>query len=372
MAVSLASLSIGSDDMPLTLATLEADAVELVAARLTADGAMALRTTCSALCLAIGEANWNSIANRAAARIEHQRSSGSVRAVYQMVGPSQEMVAGQAAAGQPQDSRERAAFRQMCSALTQECLDVVSTCFSLVSIECIPSGTAAEPSLVPEFYSKVMPVGQVPDAAAEAAFLALDAALSSLRTTEWWAAFAAEDRRAHGYDSIAAHLERLVPPSGLRAALDAKAPAGGWGTAPVLLRAAATSAQYRAHWHSGSCHSSGRIHLQSLILFNCGGSGHKGGHLAQGLAALSEALQPRSAAERLAWSDRAEAARVAAAEKERREQAALLQRQREQEAKEAAERLAHDKLARECRAAGLAPPKAASSNVDSNGYADWW
>lgn len=138
----------------------------------------------------------------------------------------------QAAAGQPQDSRERAAFRHMCSALTQECLDVVSTCFSLVSIECIPSGTAAEPSLVPEFYSKVMPVGQVPDAEAEAAFLALDAELSSLRTTEWWAAFAAGDRRAHGYDSIAAHLERLVPPSGLRAALDAKAPAGGSGARP--------------------------------------------------------------------------------------------------------------------------------------------
>ena len=56
MSVSLVSLSIGSGDTPLTLATLEADAVELVAARLTADGAMALRTTCSALRLAIGEA----------------------------------------------------------------------------------------------------------------------------------------------------------------------------------------------------------------------------------------------------------------------------------------------------------------------------
>ena len=360
--MSLVSLSIGSDDTPLTLATLEADAVELVAARLTADGAMALRMTCSALRLAIGEATWNSIANRAAARIEHKRSSGIG---YPLGVPSQEMVA----AGQPQDSRERAAFRHMCSALTQECLDVVSACFSLVSVECIPSGTAAEPSLVPEFYSKVMPVGQVPDADAEAAFLALDAALSSLRTTEWWAAFGAGDRRAHGYDSIAAHLERLVPPSGLRAALDAKAPAGGWGKAPLLVRAAATSAQYRAHWHSGSCHSSGRIHLQSLIL---SGGGHKGGHLAHGLAVLTEALQPRSAAERLAWAASAEAARVAAAEKERREQAALLQRQLEQEAKEASERLARDQLARECKAAGLAPPKSASSNVDSDGYADWW
>ena len=38
MSVSLVSLSIGSDDTPLTLATLEADAVELVAARLTAGG----------------------------------------------------------------------------------------------------------------------------------------------------------------------------------------------------------------------------------------------------------------------------------------------------------------------------------------------
>ena len=360
--MSLVSLSIGSDDTPLTLATLEADAVELVAARLTADGAMALRMTCSALRLAIGEATWNSIANRAAARIEHKRSSGIG---YPLGVPSQEMVA----AGQPQDSRKRAAFRHMCSALTQECLDVVSACFSLVSVECIPSGTAAEPSLVPEFYSKVMPVGQVPDADAEAAFLALDAALSSLRTTEWWAAFGAGDRRAHGYDSIAAHLERLVPPSGLRAALDAKAPAGGWGKAPLLVRAAATSAQYRAHWHSGSCHSSGRIHLQSLIL---SGGGHKGGHLAHGLAVLTEALQPRSAAERLAWAASAEAARVAAAEKERREQAALLQRQLEQEAKEASERLARDQLARECKAAGLAPPKSASSNVDSDGYADWW
>ena len=105
MSVSLASLSIGSDDMPLTLATLEADAVELVAARLTADGAMALRTTCSALRLAIGEANWNSIANRAAARIEHQRSSGSVRVGYPLGDPSQEMVAEQAAAGQPGEFR---------------------------------------------------------------------------------------------------------------------------------------------------------------------------------------------------------------------------------------------------------------------------
>ena len=179
--MSLVSLSIGSDDTPLTLATLEADAVELVAARLTAADCLALRMTCSALRLAIGEATWNSIANRAAARIEHQRSSGSVRVGYPLGDPSQEMVAEQAAAGQPQDSRERAAFRHMCSALTQECLDVVSACFSLVSVECIPSGTAAEPSLVPEFYSKVMPVGQVPDAHAEAAFLALDAALSSLR-----------------------------------------------------------------------------------------------------------------------------------------------------------------------------------------------
>ena len=367
--MSLVSLSIGSDDTPLTLATLEADAVELVAARLTAADVLALRMTCSALRLAIGEATWNSIANRAAARIEHKRSSGSVRVGYPLGVPSQAMVAEQAAAGQPQDSRERAAFRHMCSALTQECLDVVSACFSLVSVECIPSGTAAEPSLVPEFYSRVMPVGQVPDADAEAAFLALDAALSSLRTTEWWAAFGAGDRRAHGYDSIAAHLERLVPPSGLRAALDAKAPAGGWGKAPLLVRAAVTSAQYRAHWHSGSCHSSGRIHLQSLIL---SGGGHKGGHLAHGLAALTEALQPRSAAERLAWAASAEAARVAAAEKERREQAALLQRQLEQEAKEASERLARDQLARECKAAGLAPPKSASSNVDSDGYADWW
>ena len=44
----------------------------------------------------------------------------------------------------------------------------------------------------------------------------------------------------------------------------------------------------------------------------------------------------------------------------------------EQEAKEASERLARDQLARECKAAGLAPPKSASSNVDSDGYADWW
>lgn len=63
---------------------------------------------------------------------------------------------------------------------------------------------------------------------------------------------------------------------------------------------------------------------------------------------------------------------MAAAEKERREQAALLQRQREQEANEEAERLARDKLARECKAAGLALPKTASSSVDSDGYADWW
>ena len=387
MVVSIVSLSMDdSDDMPLTLATLEADAVELVAVHLTAADAMARRMTCSALRLAIGEATWNGIANRAAARGRAALptpASGSMAAA-EMAATAQaaaEMAASEqaAAAGQPQDIRDRVAFRRMCTALTQECLDVVSSCFSLVSIGCIPSGTASEPSLVPQFYSKVMPVGQVADADAEAAFLALDAELSSLRTTEWWAAFAEADRHAHRHDSIAAHLERLVPPCGLRAALDAKAvPEGGWGAAPILLRAATTSAQYRAHRHTGSCHSSGRIQLQSLILSERGAGsemprGCKGGHLAQGLVALTEALQPRSAAARDAWSAGAEAARVAAAEKDRLEQAALLQRQREQQAKEEAERRAQEKLERECKAAGLAaPPKAAASNVDSDGYADWW
>ena len=51
----------------------------------------------------------------------------------------------------------------------------------------------------------------------------------------------------------------------------------------------------------------------------------------------------------------------------------LARRQREQEAKEGAERRAQETLQRECKAAGLAPPPAAkSSNVDSDGYADWW
>ena len=42
-------------------------------------------------------------------------------------------------------------------------------------------------------------------------------------------------------------------------------------------------------------------------------------------------------------------------------------------AKDGAERRAQEQLQRECKAAGLAPPPAAkSSNVDSDGYADWW
>ena len=373
MAVSLASLSM--DDMPLTLATLEADSVELIVIHLTATDAMALRMTCSSLRLAIGEATWNGIANRAAARKLAALRDADSRALAEAEAESEKTHIEFAA----EDARDRAAFRRMCTALTQECLEVVSSCFRLVSIGCIPSGTVSEPSLVPEFYSKVMPTGQVPDAEAEAAFLALDAKLSLLRTTEWWAAFAEGDRHAHGHDSIAAHLERLVPPCGLRAALDTiGAPAGGWQTVPILLRAAVTSAQYRAHRRTGSSHSSGRIHLQSLILGERGHCsemphGYKGGHLAQGLVALTEALQPRSAAARDAWATAAEAARVAADEKDRLEQAALQQRQREQEAKEEAERRAQEKLERECKAAGLAPPpKAASSNVDSDGYADWW
>ena len=384
MAVSLASLSM--DDMPLTLATLEADAVELAAIHLTAADAMALRMTCSALRLAVGEATWNGIANRAAAR---QRATlpdappGSMAAAEQEMAATEQAAAQQAAveqaAGQPQDIRNRAAFRRMCTALSQECLTVVSSCFWLVSIGAIPSGTASEPFLVPEFYSRVMPVGQVPDADADAAFVALDAELSSIRATEWWAAFAEVDRHAHGHDSIAAHLERLVPPCGLRAALDTiKAPEGGWETVPILLRAAATSRQYRAMWHTGSCHSSGRVHLQSLILNERGACsemprGYKGGRLAQGIDQLTEALQPRSAAARDAWATGAEAAREAAVVKELLEQDALLRRQREQEAKEGAERRAQETLQRECKAAGLAPPPAAkSSNVDSDGYADWW
>ena len=382
MAVSLASLSMDdSNDMPLTLATLEAP-VELIAIHLTATDAMALRMTCSSLRLAIGEATWNGIANRAAARQLAALCKPDSRVLAEAEAESEKTNLEFAAKMRQQDTehaRDRTAFRRMCTALTQECLEMVKSCFWLVSIGSIPSGTASEPFLVPEFYSRVMPVGQVPDADADAAFVALDAELSSIRATEWWAAFAEVDRHAHGHDSIAAHLERLVPPCGLRAALDTiKAPEGGWETVPILLRAAATSRQYRAMWHTGSCHSSGRVHLQSLILGERGHCsemprGYKGGHLAQGLVALTEALEPRSAAARDAWATAAEAARVAAAEKDRLEQAALQQRQREQEAKEEAERRAQEKLERECKAAGLAPPpKAASSNVDSDGYADWW
>ena len=215
--------------IPVTLATLKADGVELIAIRLEAADALSLRAACSSLREAIGETTWNGIADRVecrraalAAKLHVQLTWTTAGTVAARVEPDSVLldVPKTAAAAsekheppeEPADDeplpRERAAFRRLCGVLAHECRLVVSGCLQRVEGD----GTAS----VTELYSSVMPVALVPDADAAAAFLSLASELESLRTTAWWSAFAEAERAANGHFSVADHLDRIVPPCGMR------------------------------------------------------------------------------------------------------------------------------------------------------------
>ena len=312
-----------SEEQQALLTDLKADVIELIAIRLTTADAISLRSACTSLHVAVGEATWIGLTGRID-KDAHKREATEAtarRALYRMRHRLMHTVymqwvelAEQARADRTgadavrAHGRERAAFRRMCRTLTRQCRQIANGCLATCE----------------GLYDRITPVGTVTDAVAEEAFFAIETEVCALRTTEWWTAFAESDRRVHGYDSVAAHLDRIVPPNGLRAALDAPQDFDrNRKTVPMLEQAADMSKEYRRVWHTGSSFSSGRMQLQSLVREPYRPDPHQpmatcdGGKLGGSVNELREALQPRSADARRAWADSAEAARVAAEEKAR-------------------------------------------------------